>query len=343
MSKPKYRYDKSTTKRFFYWIKERYSIHNKRHVLGEPAPWTTDMVLQTQFFTNPFREDDKVTRWFRDNIRGPLADDDDVLFATLLFRWFNSIPTGEAILALAEELYPHGDPVILFTPEGFLDTASDILDMLDARQAAGERLFGGAYIIKLANGVRKHHSVLNTLSDLLTRTGYEVLQERLWNSPTLEEGHSYLCQLPYIGPFMAYEALTDLRHTCYFREAPDIRTWANPGPGAFRGLRRLLGLPVEKRQDKSVPGGKKAAIEMMRGLLKMAPEFLTIATDRQMKTYETDRVRFAKNYGAPKNVQPTLPQLEMRDIEHSLCEFDKYERARTGVGGKMKRKFTKGT
>ena len=26
------------------------------------------------------------------------------------------------------------------------------------------------------------------------------------------------------------------------------------------------------------------------------------------------------------------PQLEMREIEHSLCEFDKYERARLGKG-----------
>ena len=27
-----------------------------------------------------------------------------------------------------------------------------------------------------------------------------------------------------------------------------------------------------------------------------------------------------------------LPKLEMRDIEHSLCEFDKYERVRNGEG-----------
>ena len=27
-----------------------------------------------------------------------------------------------------------------------------------------------------------------------------------------------------------------------------------------------------------------------------------------------------------------IPSLEMRDIEHSLCEYDKYERARLGQG-----------
>jgi hypothetical protein len=167
---------------------------------------------------------------------------------------------------------------------------------------------------------------------------YEVLQDRLWGVDTLEEAHKYLTLLPYIGPFMAYEALTDLRHTCYFRQAEDIHSWANPGPGAFRGLRRLLNLPVEKRQDKSVPGGKKAAIAMMRQLLRNANAHLQLATPRQMETYVVSPVTFGKKYGK----KGILPRLEMRDIEHSLCEFDKYERARTGVGGKMKRKFRKG-
>ena len=27
-----------------------------------------------------------------------------------------------------------------------------------------------------------------------------------------------------------------------------------------------------------------------------------------------------------------VPSLEMRDIEHTLCEFDKYERVRNGEG-----------
>jgi hypothetical protein len=30
--------------------------------------------------------------------------------------------------------------------------------------------------------------------------------------------------------------------------------------------------------------------------------------------------------------QDWMPSVEMRDIEHSLCEFDKYERVRLGEG-----------
>ena len=31
-------------------------------------------------------------------------------------------------------------------------------------------------------------------------------------------------------------------------------------------------------------------------------------------------------------IDPALPALEMREIEHCLCEFDKYERVRLGQG-----------
>ena len=33
-----------------------------------------------------------------------------------------------------------------------------------------------------------------------------------------------------------------------------------------------------------------------------------------------------------EKLEPFVPALEMREIEHCLCEFDKYERARLGEG-----------
>jgi hypothetical protein len=100
---------------------------------------------------------------------------------------------------------------------------------------------------------------------------------------------------------MTYEVVTDLRHTRYLRAAPDVNTWANAGPGAFRGLNRVFGRPLKQAQN------PQAACQEMADLLTMS-----------------------KHYW-PK---PTIwwPKLEMRDIEHSLCEFDKYERVRNGEG-----------
>ena len=98
---------------------------------------------------------------------------------------------------------------------------------------------------------------------------------------------------------MAYEMVSDMRHTRLLEDATDIRTWANPGPGAKRGLQRL-GLPYKKDAD---------AITSMRSLLALTDD------------------------GYHYTLAPHVPRpLEMRDIEHSLCEFDKYCRVKFGEG-----------
>lgn len=84
------------------------------------------------------------------------------------------------------------------------------------------------------------------------------------------------------------------------RSAPDVNTWANAGPGAVRGINRVLGRAV----DASLK--PEAALAQMRQLQhKLSREW-------------------------PSGEQWLA--LELRDIESSLCEFDKYERKRTGEG-----------
>ena len=35
---------------------------------------------------------------------------------------------------------------------------------------------------------------------------------------------------------------------------------------------------------------------------------------------------------SPNHLEGHMPPLEMREVEHTLCEFDKYERVRNGEG-----------
>ena len=83
--------------KFFYWIEERHRIYMKK-LRGESWPWTEDKILQEYKFTNPFRENDRTTIWFRENIRDPLRKNPNVLMATVIFRWCNLIHTGETLL-----------------------------------------------------------------------------------------------------------------------------------------------------------------------------------------------------------------------------------------------------
>ena len=75
-------------------------------------------------------------------------------------------------------------------------------------------------------------------------------------------------------------------------------TWANPGPGAKRGLNRIYDRALNKQMKSNL------FITEMQDLLELSPDF----------------------------IHGQVPSLEMRDIEHSLCEFDKYERVLNGEG-----------
>jgi hypothetical protein len=124
--------------------------------------------------------------------------------------------------------------------------------------------------------------------------------------------------------FMAYEVACDLRFTYVCESAPDVNTWTSMGPGASRGLHRLLGT-----FPKNVIGWKPRPPlgwqRHMRLLLQKINEDLKTSSKT---AYEIDDPR-----------KGNMPRFEMREVEHSLCEFDKYERVRTGEG-KSKRTYS---
>jgi hypothetical protein len=125
--------------------------------------------------------------------------------------------------------------------------------------------------------------------------------------PPMQTVHSWLRQFRGWGDFMAYEVVTDLRHTRYLSKAPDINTWAVAGPGAIRGLHRLRGRPYKK------PLSQEQACEEMRELLDLS-------------------------MGA---LPAFVPALELREIEHSLCETDKWLRVAAGQG-RLRAKYQPG-
>jgi len=286
--------DKEVFKRFVYWIRERHNIHKKREA-GQPKPWTTDPILQNFFFTNPYRENDKTTIWFRENVREPRRNKSSVFLATVIFRWFNFIDTGQILLKA-----------------GLLDKwdSKKARKLLHLRAEAGYKIFTGAYVIKVYNGMSKIDGVCKAIDNVALAVSpksknkpYGVhipslvdIQDGCINGdqPTMQFVWKLLCDFPYLGKFMAYEIVTDLRHTYLLENAPDIDTWCNLGPGGKRGIWHLLGQPASQKIVATPPGWQDIMLELLERTRKALPKH---------------------------------PHLEMREIEHSLCEFDKYERA----------------
>tara|TARA_R110000824_G_scaffold86433_3_gene213857 strand:- start:1178 stop:2014 length:837 start_codon:yes stop_codon:yes gene_type:complete len=251
------------------FMEERHNIFIRKEINNEPYPWSDDAILTEYSFCNVYRELDRVTIWIRENWREPYADHPNLPFAMAMARQIN---------------WPDTLDEIGFPTEWRPDHVKTIMQ---DRMAKKQKVYTGAYMLTgTLGGTKIEQTVDKILTPLYANFPCDFSSiENSWKS-----------FLPYAGfsDFMSYEVVTDLRHTKWLEKAPDIMTWANPGPGAMRGLNRIFGRPLDSKQKKPL------FIQEMRDLLAIL------------------------------NNRP-LP-LEMRDIEHCLCEFDKYERTRLGQG-----------
>ena len=265
---------------FFSFIEERHDIY-LRKAKGLPKPWTEDPVLQEYKFCNVFRELDTVTIWINENIRRRWANHKYLWFALCVARRINLPST----LKRLDKLLVDWDPEVAY-------------DILETRKMKGLPIYNSAYSLTTAS--RK--------MDKNTYTVYECLN-KLWEK---RESITYWLKRnplesleitfdkfangnPGISGFLAYEIVTDLRHTRYLRNASDIMSWANAGPGAVRGLNRIYDESLVRKINVC------QANKDMQKLLLLSSSYLPA----------------------------DFPKLEMRDIEHCLCEFDKYIRIKS--------------
>ena len=247
--------------------------------------WTPDPILQKFRFCNVFREDDTVTVWFRENVRSKIKDHAKLIFACVAFRFFNTVKTGERMLE--HNLFED------WCPERAREVLSDLKPLITA-----------AYMVKTPVGVYPKLEgliqILNPIWETKEELAHKISNAPLRSCPTLQRAHELLCEYPWVGPFMAYEAVTDLRHTSVLSHASDILTWANPGPGAMRGLSRI------ETGDVDIKLTRDSYLPIMQELLELS----------KLETFWRKEWR----------------PWEMREVEHTLCEFDKYTRVLTGDG-----------
>lgn len=245
---------------FWYWIDERTRIYDKKEA-KHPWPWTQDKVLQDYKFTNAFRQLDRGTVALNTALSRATTKM-GILWSIWWYRLFNREEHAQQI---------------------YCDFTS-LSKYIRQCKADGKKIFTGAHMTTGVAFEEKHDTYLEACEEAWSASGR--VSGIANQTKSMEATFKELLQYYMVGRFVAYEIVCDMRWCGW--EFHDRNTWANIGPGAKRGLRRL-GLPVE--------------LDSMIQLLKQSPKNLA----------------YAKN-------------LELREIEHSLCEFDKYERTRTGQG-----------
>ncbi len=288
--------------RFRKFVHKRYAIYMKYKIWNfAKDDLTDDPILKKYKFTNVFRELDTGTIWCRQHIREPYANHKELFFNIALYRMYNRITTAEVI--------------------GFIDNypTSNTEQKIRELRTSGMPIFTGAHMTtgSVSKG-DKIYQMFNTCANYLWEHRRELEPKP---GDTLKQAFDRISgKSPGVGPFIAYEIITDLRWTRYLKDSEDIMYWANPGPGAQRGIKRVYSLPVKyaktdrARIDSSYPSDYDGMIRVMRYLLSI----MNISRDYVPLTDTT--------------VMRSMPNMEMRDIEHSLCEFDKYERVRLGEG-----------
>lgn len=277
---------------YFRTARERYRIMLKKQQSdGESfgLPWSPDPVFQDWYFCNVFREDDKTTRWIKKWIREPHRNDPCVLWMMVAARLFNKISTLKILVDGG-----------LFKDEGAWDwdKAEELLENV-------KPLTGAAYRVHTPRGMDKLRGCLKIINDALVDNYRRIGLMKAWT--TQEDVWKMLLPADCFGPFMAYEVVTDLKHTYLLENASDKMTWANPRPGACLGLSRLVGEKVSYGSASA----RNGAISCMIKLLKRC------WGDRWPSYW---------------------PNWDMRTVEHWLCEHSKY----SGVafeGKRMKRKY----
>lgn len=200
-----------------YWINERESIRLLKEQ-GSPAPWSNNPIMQSVYFCNVNREDDKVTKWILSNWKYKKAPE-LFTFAIIVARIFNLPSTLERLC----------QPV---------DTAEDWLayaeSMLSEMSLDGETIWNGAYIVS-TNGqkIDKATYCINLFKEVA-----EWHLDVVDNCKTLAEAHVALMEVRGLASFMAGQVVADLKcsegHP--LQNAPDWNSFSAPGPGSLRGL-----------------------------------------------------------------------------------------------------------
>lgn len=336
-NREQFAYGSSHLTDFYYWMNERHSIYLRR-LAGQTKPWTTDVILQKYKFTNVFRELDRgtialrkmeeptVENWERALTDAVKEDIDDVsiqdmagsiVFNTFWYRFYNLDVNA--------------------TRCGMCDWPK-LLAYITSCVDSNKQVFTGAHIVRgIGNSVSgalnsfKHFDQLPVRIQrgigVMKAFDYLALSFEIWNDrfvlaqkfrqcSTLQQAFNVIREYFLLGDFTSYEIVCDLRWTV-LKHCTDILTWGNVGNGAERGMKRL---------------GMEPTVESMQALWFKAPEYLSEALQKHHIGFVVPSAMPRDEYPSSWKLSLPYPPFEIREVEHSLCEFDKYMRVKTGLG-----------
>ena len=282
-------FDQDKLAALMYYMRERESIRLKKEVDELPFPWTSDPILQKFKFTNVKRSNDRTTRAFVEfyhshyEMFAPGRRDAALLYNCGVARYFGSVEFQFEIGWLVD------------------CSTAKLVKTAQRMRKAGQKVWTGAYVITAGgSSAPKEETVAGYLEGLWQMAANIVAAMK--TSCSWRAGYVMMAKLPGFGGagFMAKEVLQDFLLITRLR-IDDAETWTPMGPGARRGMNRMLGRPVDAGQPEY---RYIEEVQVLHSIIKLWWQ----------------------------DVYPGSEMLTAHDVQFCLCEFDKYERVRLGEG-----------
>lgn len=274
------------TAKFYQFIIERENIRLRKEA-GCPFPWTDDPILQQYKFTNVFREYDRTTKQLIDRFYhtyGKNAAFEQILINCALYRYFGTYEFANAVGWQTK-----------WNPKHVIKIAKE-------RQKRKQRVFTGAYIVTNAGRFGPKEEVVTNIFLTNLWENRKKIVDCVQSTNNWQKTTKLLMEIEGFGGtgFMAKETLLDTMHCNFWKGGlpDDYWSWTPIGPGARRGINRLLNQPVDTRMTEK---------DMLEVLLTL--------TESQKNFWPQDWRRLA----------PT-------DQQFACCEYSKYLKVKLGEG-----------
>lgn len=291
--------DKILLDSFCSFIFERQLIWHRRFVLGKPAPWTDNTILQKYHFTNIYRELDHGTQVLRKHLDAHTTDDPAIrVFNVLYYRVLNNADTWNNIVGgwvsnrLEAEESAHR--VLLAFNQG----KSPFAKTWQLSPGTPQRTLNGVmtwnpYVITEA--ARSSRTLQPILTLLKNGKNYPML--------TKFSGYQAALDLPYIFPHLRC-ADADVRVTFTKNGEQNDTHWRGSGAA----LCQIFGITQSYKTAKMMQQQDwiKLLIQVRDQIPQVQPLWHSVAP-----------------------IEQPLPALY--NVEHSLCEWSKYERLRNKI------------
>lgn len=274
---------------FWQFLTERQRVWWRRSVDEQEFPWTRDRILQSEFFTNVYRELDQGSQYVVRRILSKKGTPDQKMFTIMLYRTMGSSISIASKLGLL-------DPET-FDREDFIKSVN-----LASNDVEDPAVFEQSYrVASMGTG-----SKVENIGSMFTKISeeWDELKQRLDYATSVRSLFDALVEVQGFGEFLAYQIALDLTYESKKgRKLYDFDRdeWAMAGPGAKKGIWKLMASDVR-------PNSMMVVIRWL--------------VDNQQDEFERLELEFP--YITDKEGSPVW--LDAANMQACLCEFLKFSR-----------------